>query len=172
MKNLLLTLSTALALTGVAIGQSTDSAPAPTPGTHVETTVVGDARGDSSADPANGAGLDNDHHFEAGAPHLTEMAKYLDLSAQQKTQLNDIIERADAGAAVLIKRERDVKEMLGKTPAQDPLYAQLRAEQGAAPGRWQANRDNLHQEIRAILTPTQQAKFEQLQSARTTEPRQ
>jgi len=96
------------------------------------------------------------------------MAKFLDLSTQQKTQLNDIIERADAGAAVLIKREHDVKEMLVKTPSQDPLYAQLRAEQSAAPGRWQANRDNLHQEIRAMLTPAQQAKYEQLKSARTT----
>jgi Spy/CpxP family protein refolding chaperone len=170
MKQLLLTLTTALVLSSVAIGQTRD--PAPAPGTHVETTVVGDAREDNSAEPGNGAGLDNDHHFEAGAPHLTEMAKFLDLSAQQKTQLNDIIERADAGAAVLIKRERDVKEMLGKTPQQDPLYAQLRAEQAAAPGRWQANRDNLQQEIRAILTPTQQARFEQLKSARTTEPPQ
>jgi Spy/CpxP family protein refolding chaperone len=168
MKHLLLTLTTALALAGVAIGQTKD--PVPTPGTHVETTVVGDAREDNAANP-DGSGLDNDHRFEAGAPHLTEMAKYLDLSAQQKTQLNDIIERADAGAAVLIKREHDVKEMLGKTPPQDPLYAQLRAEQEAAPGRWQANRDNLHQEIRAMLTPSQQSKFEQLTAGRASESR-
>jgi Spy/CpxP family protein refolding chaperone len=166
MKHLFLTLTTALVLTGVAVGQTKD--PAAPPGTHVETTVVGDAREDNPADTGNG-GLDNDHHFEAGAPHIAEMAKFLDLSGQQKTQLNDIIERADAGAAVLIKRERDVKEMLGKTPPQDPLYAQLRAEQAAAPGRWQANRDNLHQEVRAILTPAQQAKFEQLSAQRTSE---
>jgi Spy/CpxP family protein refolding chaperone len=159
-------MTAALLLSGVAIGQSKD--PAPGPGTHVETTVVGDAREDNPADLNDGSGLDNDHHFEAGAPHLAEMAKFLDLSTQQKTQLNDIIERADAGAAVLIKREHDVKEMLVKTPSQDPLYAQLRAEQSAAPGRWQANRDNLHQEIRAMLTPAQQAKYEQLKSARTT----
>jgi Spy/CpxP family protein refolding chaperone len=165
MKHLLFTLTTALTLSGVAIGQSKD--PAPGPGTHVETTVVGDARDESSADPSNGAGLDNDHHFEAGAPHLNEMAKYLNLSVQQKAQLNDIVERADAGAAVLIKREHDVKEMLEKTPAQDPLYAQLRAEQTAAPGRWQANRENFHREIRAILTPAQQARFEQMRSDRT-----
>jgi Spy/CpxP family protein refolding chaperone len=164
MKHLLLILTGALALTGVAEAQTKE--PVPVPGTHVETTVVGDAREDSPADSGNGDGLDNEHHFEAGAPHLTEMAKLLDLSAQQKTQLNDIIERADAGAAVLIKRERDVKEMLGKTPPQDPLYTQLRAEQAAAPGRWQANRDNLHQEIRAILTPIQQAKFEQMRPER------
>jgi len=162
MKHLLFTLTTALTLTGAAIGQTKD--PAPGPGTHVETTVVGDARDENSADPSNSAGLDNDHHFEAGAPHLNEMAKYLSLSVQQKTRLNDIVERADAGAAVLIKREHDVQEMLEKTPAQDPLYAQLRAEQAAAPGRWQANRENLHQEVRAILTPAQQARFEQMRS--------
>jgi Spy/CpxP family protein refolding chaperone len=167
MKHLILSVTTVLALSGVAIGQTKD--PVPPPGTHVETTVVGDAREDSSPDPSSGVGLDNDHHFEAGAPHIAEMAKFLDLSGQQKTQLNDIIERADAGAAVLIKREHDVKEMLGKTPPQDPLYAQLRAEQEAAPGRWQANRDNLHQEIRAMLTPAQQAKFEQLRAQRTSE---
>jgi Spy/CpxP family protein refolding chaperone len=162
MKHLLLTLTTALTLTGAAIGQTKD--PAPGPGTHVETTVVGDARDENSADSTNGAGLDNDYHFEAGAPHLNEMAKNLNLSVQQKTQLNDIVERADAGAAVLIKREHDVKEMLEKTPALDPRYAQLRAEQAAAPGRWQANRENFHQEIRAILTPAQQARFEQMRS--------
>jgi hypothetical protein len=162
MKHLLLALITGLILTGAAVGQSTD--PAPVPGTHVETTVVGDARDENSAAPSNAAGLDNDHHFEAGAPHLNEMAKYLSLSLQQKTQLNDIVERADAGAAVLIKREHDVTEMLEKTPAQDPLYAQLRAEQAAAPGRWQASREKFHQEIRAILTPAQQAKFEQMRS--------
>jgi Spy/CpxP family protein refolding chaperone len=164
MKQLLCTLTTALALTGAAIGQSKDPVPAPSRGTHVESTVVGDARDEPSADPGNAAGLDNDHHFEAGAPHLNEMAKYLNLSVEQKTQLNDIVERADAGAAVLIKREHDVRDMLGKTTAQDPLYAQLRAEQAAAPGRWQANRENFHQEIRAILTPAQQARFEQMRS--------
>jgi Spy/CpxP family protein refolding chaperone len=170
MKHLILTLTAGLTLAGTAIGQTTD--PAPAPGTHVETTVVGDARSDASADPANGVGLDNDHHFEAGAPHLTEMAKFLGLSVQQKTQLNDIIERADAGAAVLIKREHDVKEMLAKTTSQDPLYSQLRTEQESAPARWQANRDNLHQEIRAMLTPAQQAKFEQMRSERRDAPPQ
>jgi Spy/CpxP family protein refolding chaperone len=160
MKHLLFALTTTVTLTGAAIGQTKD--PAPGPGTHVETTVVGDARDENSSDPSKVAGLDNDHHFEAGAPHLNEMAKYLNLSAQQKTQLNDIVERADAGAAVLIKREHDVQEMLGKTPPQDPLYAQLRAEQEAAPGRWQANRENFHQEVRAILTPAQQSRFEQM----------
>jgi Spy/CpxP family protein refolding chaperone len=115
-------------------------------------------------DSSNGAGLDNDHHFEAGAPHLTEIAKLLDLSAQQKAQLNDVIERADAGAAVLIKREHNVAEMLEKTPPEDPRYAQLHAEQAGAQARWQAGRDAMHQEVRAILTPAQQMKFEQLRA--------
>jgi Spy/CpxP family protein refolding chaperone len=166
------TLIAALLLTGIAIGQSKDPAPVPAPGTHVDSTVVGDAREDNSVDHNNAGGLDNDHHFEAGAPQLAEMAKFLSLSAQQKTQLRDIFERADAGAAVLIKREHDVEEMLVKTPPQDPLFAQLRAEQAAAPGRWQANRENLHQEIRAILAPAQQAKYEQLKTERTTVPAQ
>jgi Spy/CpxP family protein refolding chaperone len=168
MKHLLLSLTTSLALAGVAAAQD----PAPRPGTHVESTIVGDAHVDSSASDVNAEGLDNDHHFEAGAPHLTEMAASLDLSAQQKAQLNDIIERGDAGAAVLIKREHNVKEMLEKTPVQDPRYAELRAEQADAPARWQSARDAVHQQIRAILTPAQQAKYEHWQAQRQSGPRQ
>jgi Spy/CpxP family protein refolding chaperone len=167
MNHSLLCLFASLALTGTAMAQGVA---APGTGTHVDSTVRGDARSDSAADPGNAQGLDNDHHFEAGAPHLTEMAASLDLSAHQKTQLNDIIERGDAGAAVLIKREHDVKEMLEKTPAQDPRYAELRAEQSNAPARWLAARNTVHQEIRDILTPAQQAKFEQLRAERQTAP--
>ena len=161
MKHFLLGLTTSLAFVGGALAQSEAPTPTPPPRTHVDSTVVGDARDDNAPVPGPGVGLDNDHHFEAGAPHLAELATFLKLSARQKIQLNDIIERGDAGAAVLIKREHDVKEMLEKTTPQDPLYAKLRAEQDAAPAHWQAGRDTIQQEIRAILTPDQQAKFEQ-----------
>jgi len=57
-----LAMTAALLLSGVAIGQSKD--PAPGPGTHVETTVVGDAREDNPADLNDGSGLDNDHHLK------------------------------------------------------------------------------------------------------------
>jgi Spy/CpxP family protein refolding chaperone len=165
MKNLLLGLCISSALAGAAIAQSD---PAARPGTHVDSTVLGDARSDNAAAGSDVAGLDNDHHFEAGAPHLTEMAAFLELSAHQKAQLSDIIERGDAGAAVLIKREHAVKEMLEKTPTQDPRYAELRNEQSSAPARWQTARDAVHREIRDILTPAQQAKFEQLKADRQT----
>jgi Spy/CpxP family protein refolding chaperone len=172
MKHLFISLTTSLAFTGAAMAQSAQSAdPAPPPGTHVESTIRGDTRSDNAAAGTSNTGLDNDHHFEAGAPHLTEMATFLDLSAHQKAQLHDIIERGDAGAAVLIKRENDVKEMLGKTPQQDPRYAKLLAEQANAPARWQAARETVHQEVRDILTPAQQAKYEQLRADRQTAPR-
>jgi len=182
MKHFLIGLTTSLAISGASIALAQDpaaaaaqtqdpaAAAAQRPGTHVESTITGDARVDDPSAPVNG--LDNDHHFEAGAPHLTEMASFLDLSARQKAQLTDIIERGDAGAAVLIKREHDVKDMLAKTKPEDPMYADLIREQASAPARWQAARDNVHQEIRGILTPAQQAKFEQLQAQRQSSSRQ
>jgi Spy/CpxP family protein refolding chaperone len=136
--------------------------PAPTPRTHVDTTVVGDARDDTPPDESKG--LDNDHNFEAGAPRLSELSTLLNLSPQQKVQLNDAIERADAGAAVLIKREQHVKEMLAKTTPADPLYAQLQSEQSRAPSLWQEGRTKFRQEVRSILTPSQQARFDQLRA--------
>jgi Spy/CpxP family protein refolding chaperone len=136
--------------------------PAPVPRTHVDSTVVGDARDDTPPDESKG--LDNDHNFEAGAPRLSELSTLLNLSSQQKVQLNDAIERADAGAAVLIKREQHVKEMLAKTTPADPLYAQLQSEQARAPSLWQEGRTKFRQEVRSILTPAQQAKFDQLRA--------
>jgi Spy/CpxP family protein refolding chaperone len=170
MKQVLLGITASMALAAVAGAQSQD--PAPGTGTHVDSTVVGDARSDSNGTSFASEGLDNDHHFEAGAPHLTEMAASLGLSAHQQAQLHDIIERGDAGAAALIKREQAVKEMLDKTPEQDPRYAKLREEQANAPARWQAARETVHQEVLAILTPAQQAKYEQMRSARQASPHQ
>jgi Spy/CpxP family protein refolding chaperone len=161
MKNLVPIVTISLTLTGgIALAED----PAPIPRTHVDTTVVGDARDDTSPEQNSSKGLDNDHNFEAGAPRLSELSTLLNLSSRQKVQLNDAIERADAGAAVLIKREQHVKEMLEKTTPVDPLYAQLQAEQARAPALWQEGRTNFHQEVRSILTPAQQARFDQLRA--------
>jgi Spy/CpxP family protein refolding chaperone len=168
MKNLLFGAVTSLVLISpVALAQDPATPaqnPAPIPRTHVDTTVVGDAREDMPAEQSSSKGLDNDHNFEAGAPRLSELATLLNLSSQQKVQLNDAIERADAGAAVLIKREQHVKEMLAKTTPADPLYAQLQAEQARAPSLWQEGRTKFRQEVRSILTPAQQTKFDQLRA--------
>jgi Spy/CpxP family protein refolding chaperone len=159
-------LASSLAFAAAGMAQSQTPPPPTTPGTHVDSTVVGDARADASPNPGSAVGLDNDHHFEAGAPHLTEMATQLGLSPQQKAQLTDVIERGDAGAAVLIKREHNVKDMLEKTKPEDPRYRELLNEQEGSQARWQTARDAVHREILAILTPAQRVKFEQLRSER------
>jgi Spy/CpxP family protein refolding chaperone len=133
------------------------------PRTHVDTTVVGSAKAGDSDAPADSASLGDDHHFEAGAPELVSITDRLGLSARQKAQIQEAIERADAGAAALIKRERDVKEMLAATTQEDPLYAQLVAEQSAGGAKWAENRESLRREVLDVLTPSQRARFEQSQ---------
>jgi hypothetical protein len=137
------------------------------PRIHYDTTVVGsnvDAKDDAST-VAAAASLDNDHHFEAGAPDIVRIADKLALSQQQKVQLNHAIERADAGAADLIKREHDVKAMLAAATPGDPLYAKLLDDQNEAPTKWAENRDALRRDVANLLTPAQRSRFEQLQSA-------
>ena len=53
---------------------------------------------------------------------------------------------------------------LAKTTPADPLYAQLQAEQARAPSLWQEGRSKFRQEVRSILTPAQQTKFDQLRA--------
>jgi Spy/CpxP family protein refolding chaperone len=146
-------------------GQTPPAPPPPDqpPRTHVDTTVLGSAKAGDPDASADAASLGSDHHFEAGAPDLVSITDRLDLSARQKAQMQAAIERADAGAAVLIKRERDVKEMLAATTPEDPLYAQLTAEQSASGAKWTENREALRREVLDILTPAQRARFEQLQ---------
>jgi Spy/CpxP family protein refolding chaperone len=132
------------------------------PRTHVDTKVVGES-GESEAAADGTSGLDNNHHFEAGAPEIVSATKQLHLSAQQQSRLNQVIEQADAGAAALIKREHDVRDMIAATTPEDPLYAKLIAEQSLAADRWTENRDKLRRGVLDVLTPAQRARFEQLQ---------
>ena len=134
------------------------------PRTHIDTTVVGDAVPEGSTAPSPGLG--SVHDFHPGAPELLSAAKRLNLSAQQEVQVKAAIERADAGAAVLIKHEQDLKQMVAATTPQDPLYAKLIADQAASADRWSENREALRQEVLSILTPPQRAKFEEMQAQR------
>jgi hypothetical protein len=136
------------------------------PRTHVDTTVVGSTSSADSGVSSEAATLDNDHHFVAGAPDLLKITGKLNLSAQQQAQLNDAVERADAGAAVLIKWEHDVDEMIAKTTPLDPLYAKLTAERATSASRWADNREGLHRDVIALLSPAQRARFEELQASR------
>lgn len=135
------------------------------PRTHVDTTIVGDTTPDNPSDAAATVISDNDHHFEAGEPSLVRLTQALNLSPLQKAQLHDAIERADAGAAALIQREHDLREMIAATTPQDPMYAQLINDQTGAAARWAENRDGLQRDVLAILTPAQRTRFEQLQGA-------
>jgi LTXXQ motif family protein len=142
-----------------------DDPPQP-PRTHIDTTVVDGAVSDNSSVSADAANLDNDHHFVAGAPELVRLTQQLHLSPHQRAQLNDAIERADAGAAVLIKRELDVRSMLAATTPQDPLYAKLIDDQSTGAARWTDNRESLRRDVVDLLTPAQRTRFEELQASR------
>ena len=160
MKHLLLVTTGLLGIS--AVTAFADDPPQP-PRTHVDTTVVGsDASVNSS--PQSPSATD-DHHFEPGAPDLLKLTRQLHLSAQQQSQLNDAVERADAGAATLIKREHDLAEMIAATTPQDPLYGKLVAEQAASEGRWTENREGLRRDVIALLSPAQRARFEDLQGS-------
>lgn len=140
--------------------------PPPSPPTHVDTTVVGSA----AADQPNGASapsLENSHNFVAGAPDLLRTTNRLKLSPKQQAQLRAVIEKADAGAAVLIGREHDVQQMIAATTPADPAYAKLIADQSAGEARWTENRDSLRRDVLGILTPVQQRRFEELESQQT-----
>ena len=141
------------------------AAPTPIPRTHVDTTVVGDAGADNSGAPPASGGLENYHHFEAGAPDIVSAIRPLHLSAKQDTQVKNAIQRADAGAAVLIKREHDLEEMIAATTPQDPLYAKLINDQSAGISLWTENRNALRREVANLLTPAQRARFEEQQAA-------
>jgi Spy/CpxP family protein refolding chaperone len=134
------------------------------PRTHIDTTVVGSSI-PADQSPAERPSLDSDHDFQAGAPDILKITRQLNLSPKQKAQLNDAIERADAGAAALIKREHDVKEMIAATTPENPQYAQLIADQTAAADRWTENRETLQREVSELLTPAQRARFEKLENS-------
>ena len=140
-------------------------APQP-PRDHIDTTVVGSNTAPGSSERAEAASLQNRHQFQAGAPDIVKVIDKLHLSQRQKVQVNDVIERADAGAAVLINREHDVKDMLAATTPQDPMYDKLVAEQSQEDARWNENRDGLRRDVMAVLTPAQRSRFEELQASR------
>jgi Spy/CpxP family protein refolding chaperone len=163
-------LATAIIL-GITGGTAFADDPPQPPRTHVDTTVVGsntaaESNLPSQAATSEAATLDNAHNFEAGAPDLLKITDKLHLSPKQKAQLHDAIERADAGAAVLIKREHDVAEMIAATTPENPKYAELINQQGTESDRWTENRERLHRDILDLLSPGQRARFEELQASR------
>lgn len=151
----------ALAAALYATGALSDE-PEAIPRTNVHSTVVGDATSDAPDSPTNAASLANDHHFQAGAPDLVSVTKQLRLSPKQQLLLNDTIQKSDAGAAALIRRENAVTVMMSSTNPEDPMYPKLDAEHSLAPSLWKDNRDSLRRDVLNILTPSQRLRFEQL----------
>jgi len=159
-------LSTTAGLLLLSAAALADDPPAESPRTHVDTTVVDSAApADAAAAPAPVLN-DNEHRFEAGAPDIVKVTQRLHLSKAQQSRLNDAIERADAGAAVLIKREHDVREMIAATTPDDPLYAKLVSDQAEDVSLWNENRESLHREVLDLLTPGQRKRFEELSAQR------
>jgi Spy/CpxP family protein refolding chaperone len=139
------------------------------PRTHVDTTVVGDARQDGDAsstskDSTAPQNLDNDHRFVPGAPDILKVTRQLNLSPEQTAKVHDVIENADAGAAVLIKHEQDEKQMIAATTPADPMYAKLIAHQANDASLWTENRESLKRDVLNVLTPAQRSRFEELQA--------
>lgn len=150
----------------VAFAEDVPDAAAQPPRDHIDSTIVGSNKpADAVAQPDTTIS-DNNHEFQAGAPEIRKVTDQLHLSARQKSQIHDAIERADAGAGALINREHDVKEMIAKTTPEDPMYAKLVREQAGEGDRWNENRDGLRRDVLAILTPAQRTRFEQLQASR------
>jgi hypothetical protein len=163
MKHSLLAATAILGLT-TALAFADD--PPEVPRTHIDTTVVGSTVPAETSASTEAATFDNDHHFQPGAPDLVRVTRQLHLSTRQQAQLNDAIERADAGAAALIKRENDVRQMIAATTPEDPLYAKLLADQSTGAARWTENRESLRREVVDLLTPAQRTRFEELQTSR------
>jgi Spy/CpxP family protein refolding chaperone len=167
MNHNILAAAAALLLTSpMAFADEVPDATAQPPRDHIDSTVVGSSKPADSVASSDTAISDNNHEFQPGAPDIRKVTDQLHLSAQQKSQVHDAIERADAGAAVLINREHDVKEMIAATTPADPMYSTLVKEQAGEGDRWNENRDGLRRDVLAILTPAQRTRFEQLQASR------
>jgi len=167
MNHKILAAAAVLLITGpMAFADEPPDATAQPPRDHIDATVVGSNKPADSVAAPDTTISDNDHEFQAGAPDIRKVTDQLHLSAQQKSQVHDAIERADAGAGALINREHDVKEMIAATTPEDPMYSKLVKEQAGQNDRWNENRDGLRRDVVAILTPAQRARFEQLQASR------
>jgi Spy/CpxP family protein refolding chaperone len=164
-QKILLAAAALLITSSMAFAEDVPDPAAQPPRDHIDSTVVGSNKpADSTAGPDTTI-ADNDHDFKAGAPDILKITDQLHLSAQQKAQVHDAIERADAGAGALINREHDVKQMIAATSPADPMYSTLLKEQAGQNDRWNENRDGLRREVLAILTPAQRTQFEQLQAS-------
>ena len=152
--------------TPMAFADDVPDAAAQPPRDHIDSTVVGSNKPADTVATTDTTIADNNHDFQAGAPDIRKVTDQLHLSAQQKAQVHDAIERADAGAGALINREHDVKEMIASTTPEDPMYSKLVKEQAGQDDRWNENRDGLRRDVLAVLTPAQRARFEQLQASR------
>lgn len=167
MNHKILAAAAALVITSpMAFADEPPDAAAQPPRDHIDATVVGSNKPADTVVAPDTTISDNNHEFQAGAPDIRKVTDQLHLSAQQKSQVHDAIERADAGAGALINRERDVKEMIAATTPQDPMYSKLVREQAGEGDRWNENRDGLRRDVLAILTPAQRTRFEQLQASR------
>ena len=156
--------------TAVSYAQETSESTAPTsapiPRDHVDSTIVGDAASDSDGAKNSNTSIDNNRHFQAGAPDMVSVTQSLHLTMQQKMQIHTVVENSDAGSAVFLKRENTVREMLAATTPDDPLYAKLKSEQALADARWADRRNELRQSVADLLTPTQRLQFQKSMSTR------
>ena len=128
-------------------------------------TLGGLAWAQSSTSPAMAAaGAPNGWHRHAGGAggELRHVLHQLNLTADQKTQVQGILAQAKPQLQTLTSTSRSDRLSLAKAAPTDPSYPSLLAAVKAdATARIQQGAD-IRQQIYAVLTPAQQAQIPQI----------
>lgn len=125
--------------------------------------LVEAASADSSADAAQWH-QPSQHARHARSPLRSVLAQ-LDLTADQKAQIQTIYQQARPQFQTLMSALRNERQVLAGTAPSDPGYAAaLSGAKANADARVQLESD-LHTQVFAVLTPAQQAQIPQLLAA-------
>jgi periplasmic protein CpxP/Spy len=123
-----------------------------------------------AAEAQRGEGHKRGDHHEKGGQVLGRMADSLDLTEAQRTQIRTIhehyrpqFEHMNATARTHMQQARDARQR-GDTAAARSHREQARASMEANRAQNQQLRTAMQSEVRAVLTPDQQAKFDQLRT--------
>ncbi|MGI8654431.1 MAG: Spy/CpxP family protein refolding chaperone [Pyrinomonadaceae bacterium] len=161
-----LTLGLAMAFGTLAFAQTTTHTAPPTrpdPGASQQQQRRGGERGMGKRHGRMGEGREN--HEGMGALRLM---RELDLTDAQKQQARAIMERYAAST----KTQREELRGLREQKEQGTLTADAKAKAKSARMQLAESNKNMHNELLAILTPDQRAKFEKLEKEHKNERRE
>jgi protein CpxP len=157
-----LTLGLAMAFGTLAFAQTTPQ-PRPDSGASQQQQRRGGERGMGKRHGRMGEGREN--HEGMGALRLM---RELELTDAQKQQARAIMERYAAST----KTQREEMRGLREQKEQGTLTADAKAKAKAARMQLTESNKNMHNELLAILTPEQRAKFEKIEKERKSERRE